>query len=376
MAPPPITRASTRRRGGGTGRGPCRLRGTTNTTQPGAGPYFDYFGALAGERGSGYYAYSLGAWRLYALNSNIPMDAGSPQETWLRLDLAANPRACVLAYWHHPRFSAGKYDDDTTSEAIWRVLYDAKAEVVLNGHDHDYQRYAPMSPAGAVDQESGIREFVVGTGGNGAVPAGRSPRRHPRGRRRSDHRRLEAHAAASRLRLAVRLRTGQDFHRQGIWRLPLRATASGLAIAALAALAAPAAAAAPRITLAPAAGPPGSAAVLRGAAFSPRSAGRHSSRFSRGGASPDQPTRTLPGGPRDPQQDRSTRADVPRGPVTTADHRLSTQPQREPDVRQRGGLPRGTPSLGTHRRSGRHPDQARRGRATPQDRGARLVGAG
>ena len=134
--------------------------------QPGAGPYFDYFGALAGERGSGYYAYSLGAWRLYALNSNIPMNAGSPQETWLQLDLAANPRACVLAYWHHPRFSAGRYGDDTKSEAIWRVLYDAKAEVVVNGHDHNYQRYAPMSPAGAVAQEGGIREFVVGTGGN------------------------------------------------------------------------------------------------------------------------------------------------------------------------------------------------------------------
>jgi hypothetical protein len=134
--------------------------------QPGAGPYFDYFGALAGERGSGYYAYSLGTWRLYALNSNIPMNAGSPQESWLRLDLAANPRACVLAYWHHPRFSAGKYDDDTTSEAIWRVLHHAKAEVVLNGHDHNYQRYAPMSPAGTVEPGSGIREFVVGTGGH------------------------------------------------------------------------------------------------------------------------------------------------------------------------------------------------------------------
>jgi hypothetical protein len=141
--------------------------GNHDYEQPGAGPYFDYFGALAGERGSGYYAYSLGAWRLYALNSSIAMDAGSPQETWLRLDLAANPRACVLAYWHHPRFSAGNYNDDTKSAAIWSALYDAKAEVVLNGHDHNYQRYAPMSPAGAVEQQSGIREFVVGTGGRG-----------------------------------------------------------------------------------------------------------------------------------------------------------------------------------------------------------------
>jgi acid phosphatase type 7 len=138
--------------------------------QPGAGPYFDYFGAFAGERESGYYAYSLGSWRVYALNSNIPMEAGSPQETWLRGDLTAHPRACVLAYWHHPRFSAGKYHDDARSEPIWRALYDQSAEVVLTGHDHNYQRYAPMSSAGAVELERGIREFVVGTGGHARYP--------------------------------------------------------------------------------------------------------------------------------------------------------------------------------------------------------------
>lgn len=138
--------------------------------QPGAGPYFDYFGPLAGERGNGYYAYSLGSWRLYALNSNIPMGAGSPQETWLRLDLAANRPACALAYWHHPRFSAGVYADDVRSDGVWRALYDAGAEVVLTGHDHNYQRYAPMRPDGAVDPSRGIREFVVGTGGNGHYP--------------------------------------------------------------------------------------------------------------------------------------------------------------------------------------------------------------
>ena len=93
------------------------------------------------------------------------MEAGSPQETWLREDLAANRRACVLAYWHHPRFSAGEYHDDDKSDAIWRALYDANAELVLNGHDHNYQRYAPLSPAGGVDEDRGIREFVVGTGG-------------------------------------------------------------------------------------------------------------------------------------------------------------------------------------------------------------------
>jgi hypothetical protein len=134
--------------------------------QAGAGPYFDYFGALAGERGKGYYAYSLGSWRLYALNSNTSMKAGSPQESWLRLDLSAHPHPCVLAYWHHPRFTAGEYADDTESEPIWRALYEAKAEVVLTGHDHNYQRYVPLGPAGAPDPGGGIREFVVGTGGH------------------------------------------------------------------------------------------------------------------------------------------------------------------------------------------------------------------
>jgi Calcineurin-like phosphoesterase len=144
--------------------------GNHDYLQPGARPYFDYFGLLAGERGKGYYAYSLGSWRLYALNSNIPMGVGSPQETWLRVDLAANRASCVLAYWHHPRFSAGEYGDDVRSEAIWRALYDANAEVVLTGHDHNYQRYAPMSPGGGVDRTRGIRQFVVGTGGNGHYP--------------------------------------------------------------------------------------------------------------------------------------------------------------------------------------------------------------
>ena len=239
--------------------------------QPGAGPYFDYFGLLAGERGKGYYAYSLGSWRLYALNSNIQMEAGSPQETWLRIDLFANRPACVLAYWHHPRFSAGEYGDDDRSEGIWRALYDANAEVVLTGHDHNYQRYAPMRPGGGVDWNRGIRQFVVGTGGNGHYPL--VPR--------IDGARLagddQAHGV---LKLTLSRHgynwrfipePGMTLHRRGLRRLPLTAITSGLVIAALAALAAPMAAGAPRVTLAPAAGPPGSVAVLRGADFAPRS---------------------------------------------------------------------------------------------------------
>ena len=135
----------------------------------GASGYFDYFGAAAGERQRGYYSFNVGAWHFVALNSNCSQvggcGAGSPQEHWLRADLAANPASCTAAYWHHPRFSAGNYSDDTTYQPLWQALYDAKADVVLNGHDHNYQRYRPMDPAGNADALRGIREFVVGTGG-------------------------------------------------------------------------------------------------------------------------------------------------------------------------------------------------------------------
>ena len=135
----------------------------------GAAGYFDYFGAAAGERGKGYYAYDLGQWRLYALNSNISMSAGSAQEQWLRQDLGANPRRCALAYYHHPRFSAGHYSDSTASKPLWDALYAHGAELVLNGHDHNYQRYRPMRPDGTADP-NGIREIVAGTGGKGHYP--------------------------------------------------------------------------------------------------------------------------------------------------------------------------------------------------------------
>jgi acid phosphatase type 7 len=130
----------------------------------GAAGYFDYFGTAAGERGKGYYAHELGTWRLYALNSNISMSAGSAQEQWLRQDLAANPRSCVLAYFHHPRFSAGHYSDSTSTKPLWDALHAHGAELVLNGHDHNYQRYRPMRPDGTADP-NGVREIIAGTGG-------------------------------------------------------------------------------------------------------------------------------------------------------------------------------------------------------------------
>jgi len=135
----------------------------------GAAGYFGYFGAAAGDPAKGYYSYDLGTWHLVALNSNCApvggCGVGSAQEQWLRADLAAHPAACTLAYWHHPRFSSGQHGSDPAYTALWQALYDAHADVVLNGHDHDYERFAPQDPAGAYDPLRGLREFVVGTGG-------------------------------------------------------------------------------------------------------------------------------------------------------------------------------------------------------------------
>jgi calcineurin-like phosphoesterase family protein len=100
--------------------------------------------------------------------------AGSPQEVWLRSDLAAHPNRCTLAYWHHPRFAAGYYGNNPAYEPFWQALHDHGADVVLNGHDHNYQRYAPQTPAGAADA-SGIREFIAGTGGKTRYPVDADP---------------------------------------------------------------------------------------------------------------------------------------------------------------------------------------------------------
>ncbi len=133
-------------------------------------PYFDYFGAAAGERGKGYYSYQLGAWHVVVLNSNCDgvggCDTGSPQERWLRADLAAHPTKCTLAYWHHPRFSSGLHGSSEFMQPIWQALFDAGTDVVLVGHDHNYERFAPQDAEGRADPARGIREFVVGTGGS------------------------------------------------------------------------------------------------------------------------------------------------------------------------------------------------------------------
>jgi hypothetical protein len=141
-----------------------------------AAAYFRYFGSLAGPAGLGYYSYEAGAWHVVALNSGIDVGPASPQARWLRADLAAHPAACTLAYWHTPRFSSGMHGPRPRMAAFWQILYDAGADVVLSGHDHMYERFAPMDSAGRRDDARGIRQFVVGTGGAGLYRArGRTP---------------------------------------------------------------------------------------------------------------------------------------------------------------------------------------------------------
>ncbi len=145
----------------------------------GATPYFDYFGAAAGDPKTGYYSYEVGTWHIIVLNSECKdvggCEAGSAQEKWLRADLAAHPAACSLAYWHKPLFSSGSaHGNDLTVKPLFQALYEANADVVVNGHDHDYERFAPQTPDGLADAKRGIREFVVGTGGKNHRPFGKT----------------------------------------------------------------------------------------------------------------------------------------------------------------------------------------------------------
>jgi hypothetical protein len=136
--------------------------------------YCSYFGAVAAcnasgnQDGAAYYSYEAGAWHVVVLNSNCgraPCTAGSAQYNWLAADLSAHPNTCVLAMWHHPRFSSGEHSNDTRTAALVQLLYDNNADVILTGHDHNYERFQPLNPAGAIDTTRGIRHFVVGTGG-------------------------------------------------------------------------------------------------------------------------------------------------------------------------------------------------------------------
>ncbi len=151
------------------GRHKARTRpspGNHDYNTSGAAPYYAYFGSNAGPAGRGYYSYDLGNWHIISLNSNISMTATSPQVTWLVSDLAATTKPCVLAYWHHPRFSSSSnHGNHSETQPLWDALYNARAEIVISGHDHTYERFAPQRPDGTADASRGIREFVVGTGG-------------------------------------------------------------------------------------------------------------------------------------------------------------------------------------------------------------------
>jgi len=133
-----------------------------------AAGYFKYFGLAAGDPSQGYYSYDIGAWHLIALNSNCGdaggCDYGSPQANWLLMDLTKHPNLCTLAYWHIPLFSSGGRTAANT-QSIWQILYDHDVDVILNGHDHLYERFAPQTPDAKPDAVRGIRQFTVGTGG-------------------------------------------------------------------------------------------------------------------------------------------------------------------------------------------------------------------
>ncbi|MFL6660146.1 MAG: metallophosphoesterase family protein [Massilia sp.] len=132
-----------------------------------AAPYFAYFGAVAAR---GYYSVQLGAWRVISLDSNLAAGPQREQLAWLRRELAQGPRRCTLAYWHHPLYSSGGHGNMPVMRDAWDILYQAGADIVLSGHDHDYERFAPQDANGKLDPARGLRQFVVGTGGAYATP--------------------------------------------------------------------------------------------------------------------------------------------------------------------------------------------------------------
>ena len=144
--------------------------GGTNCDAAGnAAGYYTYFGSAAGDPSKGYYSFDLGTWHLIALNASCAKvggcGAGSPEEIWLKNDLATHTNRCTLAFWHNPRYSSGGVGNDSTFSPFWQDLYNANAELVLVGHDHEYERFAPQNASSGLDTARGIREFVVGTGG-------------------------------------------------------------------------------------------------------------------------------------------------------------------------------------------------------------------
>ncbi|MFL5555771.1 MAG: metallophosphoesterase family protein [Gemmatimonadaceae bacterium] len=132
-----------------------------------AEPYFSYFGARAGLAGKGYYSYDFAGWHIVSLNSEIMVgrDAAEAQEEWLRQDLKDHPALCTLAYFHRPLFTSGSRGSNRQVRGLWDILYQAGADLVLNGHEHNYERFRPQTPGGVYDPVKGIEQIIAGTGG-------------------------------------------------------------------------------------------------------------------------------------------------------------------------------------------------------------------
>jgi hypothetical protein len=133
--------------------------------------FLEVFGDRVGEESGGYYSYDLGVWHVVVLNSEIMTNPAfavasrRAQEEWLREDLAANDEQCTIAVFHRPRFSSGAHAGDLRMTTFWRILYERNVDIVLNGHEHHYERFEPQTPAGLPDTVRGITQFIVGTGG-------------------------------------------------------------------------------------------------------------------------------------------------------------------------------------------------------------------
>ncbi|MDE2427338.1 MAG: metallophosphoesterase, partial [Burkholderiales bacterium] len=133
--------------------------------------YYNYFGDLAGPERRGYYSKTLGNWLLIALNSNLSQTEMQTQLAWLKTTLETDSkRPCILAFWHHPAYSSGGHGNNAFMHDAWKLLSAHKADIVLSGHDHDYERFTPMNASGDKDEKNGIRNFVVGTGGAKLTP--------------------------------------------------------------------------------------------------------------------------------------------------------------------------------------------------------------
>ena len=137
---------------------------------PGAEPYYRYFGGRAGPGGRGYYSYDIGDWHVVSLNSELPSNPGrlaeaKAQDDWLQKDLIQNRKQCTVAYFHRPLFSSGEHGNSPSMRKLWEIMYANGVDLVLNGHDHNYERFARQTPAGVADPVRGMEQIVVGTGG-------------------------------------------------------------------------------------------------------------------------------------------------------------------------------------------------------------------